>query len=143
MLLISYSCLVSYLISAREGGDIVQYYQGPSFPCCKRYDFVNRSEEDSGGRELGTECCEVVVDYIMKKDAILFRPVGNVTTIGQAQGRTIAWLYKHVRLYFLSSFSFAEMVKSSSLPIFHLCVAGGAETNEKRSLTSTSRMRGT
>lgn len=51
-----------------------------------------------GGRELGTECCEVVVDYIMKKDAILPRPVGNVTTIGQAQGRTIIWLYKHLEV---------------------------------------------
>lgn len=51
-----------------------------------------------GGRELGAECCEVVVDYIMKKDAILPRPVGNITTIGHSQGRAIAWLYKHLEV---------------------------------------------
>lgn len=51
-----------------------------------------------GGHELGTECCEFVIDYIIKRDAILPRAIGNVTTIGQAQGRTIAWLYKHLEV---------------------------------------------
>lgn len=51
-----------------------------------------------GGWELGTECCEVVVNYIMKRDVILHRPVGNVTTIGQAQRRTIAWPHKHLEV---------------------------------------------
>ena len=54
-----------------------------------------------GDHELGNECCEVVVDCIIKRDAILPRPFGKVTTMGQAQGRTIVWLYKHVRLFFL------------------------------------------
>jgi hypothetical protein len=57
-----------------------------------------------GGRELGPECCEVVVNYILKKDAILPRPVGKVTTIGLAQGRSIVWLYKHVSICSLVSF---------------------------------------
>ena len=42
------------------------------------------------GRELGTECCEVVINYIIKRDAILPHPIEDVTTMGQAQGRTIA-----------------------------------------------------
>jgi hypothetical protein len=56
------------------------------------------------GRELNNECCEVVTNYILKKDAILPCPVGKVTTIGQAQGRTIARLYKHVGICFFSCF---------------------------------------
>jgi hypothetical protein len=55
-----------------------------------------------GGHELGSECCEVAVNYIIKRDAILPRPIGNVTTMGQAQGRSIAWLYKHVGLFCFS-----------------------------------------
>ena len=55
-----------------------------------------------GGTELGAEYCEVVINYIIKRNALLPRPVGNVTTMGQAQGRTIAWLYKHVGLFFFS-----------------------------------------
>ena len=35
-----------------------------------------------GGHALGTECCEVVVDYIIKRNAILLHPIGNVTTMG-------------------------------------------------------------
>lgn len=49
-----------------------------------------------GARELGVECCEVVINYIIKRDSLLPRPIGNVTTMGQAQGRSIAWLYKHM-----------------------------------------------
>ena len=53
-----------------------------------------------GGKELGHEYCEVVVNYIIKRDAILPRGVGNMTTMTQAQGRSIAWPYKHVSFCF-------------------------------------------
>lgn len=49
-----------------------------------------------GGRELGVECCEVVINYIIKRDNQKGCSIGNDTTMGQAQGRSIAWLYKHM-----------------------------------------------
>ena len=73
-------------------------YRDHSTPVAKATILSTERKKMVGGHELGTECCEVVIDYIIKRDAILPRPIGNVKTIGQAQGRTIAWPYKHVRL---------------------------------------------
>jgi hypothetical protein len=105
LLLSSYSCLVSYFISARKRCDTVQYNEGPQYPVAKGTILSTDWKKIVAGRELGTECCVVVINYIiMKRDTILPRPVGKVTTIAQAQGRSIAWLYKHVCLCFFSSF---------------------------------------
>ncbi|XP_020165089.1 uncharacterized protein [Aegilops tauschii subsp. strangulata] len=51
-----------------------------------------------GGQELGSEYCEVAVNYVIKRVAILPRGVGNMTTMGQVQGRCIAWPYKHLEV---------------------------------------------
>lgn len=61
------------------------------------------------GAELGSQCCEVVVNMVMKKDAILQRPYGNVRTMANALGRSIAWPRRYVKLlpdhvYFSSLF---------------------------------------
>lgn len=84
----------------QQGNEVMLYnvFRDHSIPVAKGTVQSTDRKKIVGGRELGTECCEVVVDYIMKKDAILPRPVGNVTTIGQAQGRTIIWLYKHLEV---------------------------------------------
>ena len=74
-------------------------YRDHSTPVAKATILSTDKNKIVGGHALGTECCEVVVDYIIKRNAILPRPIGNVTTMGQAQGRTIAWLYKHVGLF--------------------------------------------
>jgi hypothetical protein len=86
------------------------------------------------GRELGNECCEVGVNYILKRDAILPRPVGKVTTIAQAQGRPIAWPYKHVCLCFFSSFLLPWISQFSYQCTLY--AAGRAEIHGKASLTS-------
>lgn len=39
-----------------------------------------------GAHELGSEYCKVVMNYVIKRDVILPRGVGNMTTMGQAQG---------------------------------------------------------
>nr|XP_051220357.1 uncharacterized protein LOC127338165 [Lolium perenne] len=84
----------------QQGKEVMLYnvFRDHSIPVAKATIVSTDRKKIVGGRELGAECCEVVVDYIMKKDAILPRPVGKVTTIGHAQGRTIAWLYKHMEV---------------------------------------------
>ena len=49
------------------------------------------------GAELGSQCCEVVVNMVMKKDAILQRPYGNVRTMVNALRRSIAWPRRYVK----------------------------------------------
>ena len=49
-----------------------------------------------GGTRLGVQYCEVVVNHVLMRDAILPRPYGAVTTIGQACGRCIAWPHDNV-----------------------------------------------
>ena len=49
-----------------------------------------------GGRPLGNEYCEVVVNVVIKRDAILPRPYGDMTTMGSALKMTIAWPYNKV-----------------------------------------------
>ena len=58
---------------------------------------VDRREE-VGGQELGSQYCKVVVNYVIKRDDILPCGVGNMTTMGQAQGQCIAWPYKHLEV---------------------------------------------
>lgn len=54
-----------------------------------------------GGTTLGNECYEVVVNSVMKRDALLLRPYGNKKTMGNAFGQSIAWPPKHVNTYTL------------------------------------------
>lgn len=49
-----------------------------------------------GGTTLGNECYEVVVNSVMKRDALLLRPYGNKKTMGNAFGQSIAWPPKHM-----------------------------------------------
>ena len=51
------------------------------------------------GAELGSQCCEVVVNMVLKKDAILQRPYGSVRTMANALGRSIVWPRRHVKLF--------------------------------------------
>ncbi|CAM0911417.1 unnamed protein product [Alopecurus aequalis] len=84
----------------QSGKEVILYsvYRDHSTPVAKATILSTERKKMVGGHELGTECCEVVIDYIIKRDAILPRPIGNVKTIGQAQGRTIAWPYKHMEV---------------------------------------------
>ncbi|KAM0873064.1 hypothetical protein ACQ4PT_038316 [Festuca glaucescens] len=84
----------------QKGNEVILFnvYRDHTTPVAKATILATDRKKIVGGRELGTECCEVVVNYIIKRDAILPRPIGDVTTMGQAQGRTIAWLYKHLEV---------------------------------------------
>jgi hypothetical protein len=98
LLLSSYSC---FTIFFQKGNEVILYnvYRDHSTPVAKATILSTDRKKVVGGHELGTECCEVVVNYITKRGAMLPRPIGNVTTMGQAQGRSIAWPYKHVGLF--------------------------------------------
>jgi hypothetical protein len=86
----------------QQGKEVILYnvFRDHTTPVAKATILSTDRKKMVGGRELGLECCEVVINYIIKRDALLPRPIGNITTMGQAQGRSIAWLYKHVGFYF-------------------------------------------
>ena len=49
-----------------------------------------------GGQPLGNEYCEVVVNVVMKRDAMLPRTYGEMETMASALKMTIAWPYNKV-----------------------------------------------
>jgi hypothetical protein len=44
-----------------------------------------------GGQPLGNEYCEVIVNLVMKRDAMLTRPYGEIQTITSADKMRIEW----------------------------------------------------
>jgi hypothetical protein len=50
-----------------------------------------------GGQPLRRQYCEVIVTYVLKRDAILPRPYANMETIDDAHMMYVAWPYKRVR----------------------------------------------
>jgi hypothetical protein len=52
-----------------------------------------------GGVPLGKEYCEVIVNIVLKRDAILPCPYGYVETMADAHQMSVAWLYKRVMNY--------------------------------------------
>ena len=49
-----------------------------------------------GGTALGVEYCEVVVNHVFMRNAVLPRPYEGVSTILEARGRCIAWPHDRV-----------------------------------------------
>jgi len=49
-----------------------------------------------GGTALGVQFCEVVVNHVFVRNAVLPRPYEGVTTILEALGRCIAWPHDRV-----------------------------------------------
>lgn len=54
-----------------------------------------------GGTLLGVECCEVVVNHVLKRAAQLPRPYGDMSVMADAYGRSIAWPHQHVSIHLL------------------------------------------
>lgn len=50
-----------------------------------------------GGQVLGNEYCEVVVNAVMKRDAMLPRPYDEIQTMASALKMSIAWPYNKVK----------------------------------------------
>uniref|UniRef100_A0A8R7RAU6 Transposase Tnp1/En/Spm-like domain-containing protein n=1 Tax=Triticum urartu TaxID=4572 RepID=A0A8R7RAU6_TRIUA len=76
----------------QKGKDVIFYnvYRDNASPVAKAIILSIDRRKLVGGQELGLEYCEVVVNYVIKRDAILPRGIGNMNTMGQAQGRCIA-----------------------------------------------------
>lgn len=51
------------------------------------------------GTQLGPDCCEVVVNHVLKRAAPFLRPYGNMNYISDAVGRSIAWPRQHVIIH--------------------------------------------
>jgi hypothetical protein len=68
----------------QQGNEVILYnvFRDHSTPVANATILPTDRKKIVGGRELGSECYEVVVSYILKKDAILPRSIGQVTTIG-------------------------------------------------------------
>lgn len=49
-----------------------------------------------GGTPLGIQYCEVVVNHVFMREAILPRPYGTLKSVGDARGRCIAWPHDRV-----------------------------------------------
>jgi hypothetical protein len=49
-----------------------------------------------GGQPLGNEHCEVVVNVVMKRDAMLPRTYGEMMNMGSALSMNIAWPFNKV-----------------------------------------------
>jgi hypothetical protein len=49
-----------------------------------------------GGQPLGNEYCEVVVNVVMKRDAMLPRAYGEIQTMATALNMNIAWPFNKV-----------------------------------------------
>lgn len=49
-----------------------------------------------GGEALGKQFCEVIVNIVLKKDAILPRPYAEMSTMADANMMSIAWPYRKV-----------------------------------------------
>ncbi|XP_020184903.1 uncharacterized protein [Aegilops tauschii subsp. strangulata] len=91
---------ITQKISSQKGKDVIMYnlYRDHSILVAKATILSIDHRKVVGGQELGSEYCEVAVNYVIKRDAILPRGVGNMTTMGQAQGRCITWPYKHLEV---------------------------------------------
>uniref|UniRef100_A0A0A9B0I4 Transposase Tnp1/En/Spm-like domain-containing protein n=1 Tax=Arundo donax TaxID=35708 RepID=A0A0A9B0I4_ARUDO len=51
-----------------------------------------------GGQILGRQFCEVVVNVVLKRDAILPRPYADMETMADANMMSIAWPYKRLKV---------------------------------------------
>jgi hypothetical protein len=57
-----------------------------------------------GGVALGKQYCEVVVNVVLKRDALLPHPYGYLEKMGDIDRMSIAWPYKRVISYLLILF---------------------------------------
>ncbi|CAO2209710.1 unnamed protein product, partial [Urochloa humidicola] len=51
-----------------------------------------------GGQLLGKQCCELIVNVVMKKDAILPRPHDRMESMAATHMMEIAWPYKRLKV---------------------------------------------
>lgn len=82
------------------GKDVILYaIIGPEQPVAKGTIVSTNPNTLLGGVPLGKEYCEVIVNTVLKRDAILPCPYGYVETMADAHQMSVAWLYKRVMNY--------------------------------------------
>jgi len=52
-----------------------------------------------GGQPLGKQFCEVMVEHVIRRDAVLPRPYDHIESMAGAYMMSIAWPYERVRNY--------------------------------------------
>ena len=52
-----------------------------------------------GGKPLGKQFCEVTVEHVIRRDALLPRPYDHMESMAGAYMMSIAWSYERIRNY--------------------------------------------
>lgn len=84
-----------YLIQV--GNDVILYALTFDHPVAKGTIISTNPNTLVGGVSLGKQYCEVVINVVLSRDAILPYPYVGVETMADAHRMLIAWPYKKVR----------------------------------------------
>ena len=84
--------LQSVLYGVQGGRDVIPY----EVPVAKATVQTKNPRAIVGGTALGVEYCEVVVNHVFMRNAVLPCPYEGVSTILEARGRCIAWPHDRV-----------------------------------------------
>jgi hypothetical protein len=88
------------------GKDVILYAILRDRPVAKGTIISTNPSSVLGGVALGKQYCEVVVNVVLKRDALLPRPYGYLEEMGDADRMLIAWPYKRVISYLFVVFSY-------------------------------------
>ncbi|XP_025795604.1 uncharacterized protein LOC112875826 isoform X5 [Panicum hallii] len=84
---------------ALVGKDVILYAMLRSdLPVAKGTIISTKPETVVGGEPLGRQYCQVIVTCVLKRDAILPRPYGNMETMANTKMRSLAWPYKKLKI---------------------------------------------
>ena len=90
--------LQSVLYGVQGGRDVILYnvVRPYEVPVAKATIQTKNPRAIVGGTALGVEYCEVVVNHVFMRNAVLPCPYEGVSTILEAHGRCIAWPHDRV-----------------------------------------------
>lgn len=80
------------------GKDVILYAILRDHPVAKGTIISTNPSSVLGGVALGKQYCEVVVNVVLKRDALLPRPYGYLEEMGDADRMSIAWPYKRLKV---------------------------------------------
>jgi hypothetical protein len=71
----------------------------PDLPVAKGIILSVNPKTILGGQPLGKQFCEVMVEHVIRRDALLRRPYDHMESMAGAYMMSIAWPYERVRNY--------------------------------------------
>jgi hypothetical protein len=71
----------------------------PDLPVAKGIILSVNPKTILGGQPLGKQFCEVMVEHVIRRDALLPRPYDHMESMAGAYMMSIAWPYERVRNY--------------------------------------------